>query len=226
VRERVASLLWPIALAVACYAAWSTPFVFPLKIFVVFLHELSHGLAAILTGGTIERIELSANEGGLCVTRGGWGFVVTSAGYLGSLLLGAGLLVAGGRARPSAQRAIIAFTGVTVLVVTLLFVRTLFGFAWGLATGFVLVAVARYFGAGVSVFLLRLLGVTSCLYAIWDIVSDLVLRSPHESDANALARMTGIPGIVWGVLWCCASVVVAIAAYRAAVRSDSLPARA
>ena len=219
-RQRIAGLLWPIALAVACYAAWSTPFVFPLKIFVVFLHELSHGLAAIATGGAIERIELSANEGGLCVTRGGWGFVVMSAGYLGSLLIGAGLLVAGGRARPGAQRAIVAFTGAVVLVVTLLFVRTLFGFAWGVATGLVLVSVAVRLAAGVSVFLLRLLGVTSCLYAIWDIVSDLILRSPHESDANALARMPGIPGIVWGVLWCGASVVVVIAAYRAAARSD------
>src|SRR5438067_1285924 len=99
-RERVARVLWPIALAVAVYAAWSTPFVFPLKVFVVFLHELSHGLAAIAAGGSIERIELSANEGGLCATRGGWGFVVTSAGYLGSLLFGAALLVAGGRMRP------------------------------------------------------------------------------------------------------------------------------
>jgi hypothetical protein len=223
-RERVAGLLWPIAIAVACYAAWSTPFVFPLKIFVVFLHELAHGLAAIVTGGAIERIELSSNEGGLCVTRGGWGFVVTSAGYLGSLLLGAGFLVAGGRARPGAQRAIVAITGATVLAVTLLYVRTLFGFAWGLATGLVLLAVARYFAAGFSVFLLRLLGVTSCLYAIWDIVSDLILRSPHESDANALARMTGIPGIVWGVLWCGASVVVTVAAYRAAARNDGRPA--
>lgn len=217
-RERVTNLVWPVALAVVVYAAWSTPFVFPLKVFVVFLHELSHGLAAIVTGGAIERIELSANEGGLCVTHGGWGFVVASAGYLGSLLLGASLLVAGGRARPAAQRAIIAFTGVAVLVVTLLFVRTLFGFAWGLATGFVLVAVAYRLAAGVSVFLLRLLGVTSCLYAIWDIVSDLILRSVSESDASALARMTGIPGIVWGVLWCGVSVAVTLAAFRAAVR--------
>jgi len=216
-RQGLSNLLWPIALAVAVYAAWSTPFVFPLKVFVVFLHELSHGLAAVATGGAIEKIELSMDEGGLCVTRGGWPFVVTSAGYLGSLLFGAGFLVVGGRAHRGAQRAIVALVGAAVLAITLFYVRTLFGFAWGLATGLVLLGVAVRFSSGASVFLLRLLGVTSCLYAVWDIVSDLILRSVHESDANALARMTGVPGIAWGILWCGVSVVVAVAALRLAV---------
>jgi hypothetical protein len=87
-------------------------------------------------------------------------------------------------------------------------------------TGLVLLAVAAHLSAGISVLLLRLLGVASCLYAIWDIVSDVILRSPHQSDANALARMTGIPGIVWGALWCGASVIVTIAAYRVAARGN------
>ena len=33
---------------------WNTPVVAPLKIFVVLLHEISHGVAAVLTGGSIE----------------------------------------------------------------------------------------------------------------------------------------------------------------------------
>ena len=30
---------------------WNTPFVYPLKIIVVLLHEISHGLVAVMTGG-------------------------------------------------------------------------------------------------------------------------------------------------------------------------------
>ena len=45
-------------------------------------------LAAIATGGAVERIVLDANQGGAAYTRGGIPFVTLSAGYLGSLLWG------------------------------------------------------------------------------------------------------------------------------------------
>ena len=212
-------ILWVVAVALVVYAGWSTPFVFPLKIFVVFLHELSHGLAALLTGGSIVRIELSADEGGLCTTRGGWPFVITSAGYLGSLLLGSLLLRTGGRARPGTQRLVLGATGAVVALATVLWIRTPFGFFWGLGAGAALAAAAAWLPAGAAVACLRLLGVTSCLYALWDIASDLILRSDPRSDASALARSTGIPAIVWGLLWGGVALWVTFRALRAAVRS-------
>ena len=33
---------------------WDTPVVYPLKIFVVMLHEISHGIASLTTAGSIE----------------------------------------------------------------------------------------------------------------------------------------------------------------------------
>src|ERR1044071_4227352 len=116
---------------VAVYVLWNTPVVYPLQIFVVFLHEISHGLAAVLTGGSIERIVLSANEGGACYTRGGSRFLTASAGYLGSVLWGALFLVVGARTR--ADRALVCAVGVFVAAITLLFVRSAFGFVYGLA---------------------------------------------------------------------------------------------
>jgi hypothetical protein len=219
-RPGIAGLVWPFVLAAGVYLFWNTPVVYPLKIFTVFLHELSHGLAAIATGGAIERIELSADESGVCWTVGGSRFLVTSAGYLGSLLFGALLVVIGGRARPAIQRAVVALSGVVVLLSTFLWIRTGFGVLWGLLTAAALLGVALWLSAGVSVFVLRLLGITSGLYAIWDIGSDLVARSVPSSDANALARMTGIPGVVWGVLWGAAAIVVMAQAIRVAVRRD------
>ena len=148
---------------------------------------------------------------------------MTSAGYLGSLLFGALFLVVGGRARPAVQRGVVALSGLLVLAVTLLWVRSGFGVLWGLVTAAAFVAIARWLPDGVSVFVLRLLGVTSCLYAIWDIASDLLLRSVPGSDANALAEMTGVPGVVWGALWGLVAVVVTYRAVRLAVRPGSLP---
>jgi len=214
-------VLVPLVIAVVALWAWDTTVVYPLKVFVVLLHELSHGLAAVLTGGAIERIELTADQGGVCWTRGGWSFVVLSAGYLGSLVLGAALLVVASRTR--LDRAAAAGLGVVVLIVTVLWVRTPFGLAYGLAAGGALVVTGWKLPAVVSDGLLRVIGVVSCLYVPWDITTDLVLRSHPDSDATQLARLTGIPGVVWGVAWGIAAVVIAGAALRASVRAEEPP---
>ena len=64
-------LVLPLALAVATLLLWGTPVVYPFRLFVVFLHEISHGIAAVLTGGQIVSIAMG-NAGGVCFTRGGW----------------------------------------------------------------------------------------------------------------------------------------------------------
>src|SRR5512143_631488 len=128
-------LVLPLALAAAALLLWDTFVVYPFRLFVVLLHEISHGLAAVATGGAIVSIGLSFDEGGVCLTRGGWPFLILNAGYLGSLLWGGLFLLLGGRrtrARPA-----VAGLGVFALAVTLAYVRTWFGFFYGLATALV-----------------------------------------------------------------------------------------
>jgi hypothetical protein len=193
------STVLTLATAAAAYVLWDTPLVYPLKIFVVFLHEISHGLAAVATGGSIERIELSLDQGGVCWTRGGSRFWTASAGYLGSMLWGAVLLVAGARTR--FDRAVVALVGLFVIAVSLIYVRTAFGLAYGIGAGALLVGAATVLPAGVSDTLLRVIGTVSCLYAPWDIASDILLRDARGSDAQTIAGITGIPAVFWGVLW-------------------------
>ena len=211
------SLGIPLAVAAATYFLWATPVVWPVKIFVVFLHELSHGLAAVATGGSIVRMELSAAESGVCVTAGGSPFVVLSAGYLGSLLLGALLLVAGTRSRH--DRLLLTAVGVGLLAVTLVWVRSLFGFVWGLGAGSALLMTALWLGDRASDLVLRTLGVVSMLYAVWDIASDTVVRSIPGSDAHALGELTGIPGTLWGLFWIGLSLAIGVAVLRSLART-------
>ena len=84
-----------IALTLIVAFLWSWPVMVPLKILVVFFHEISHGIAAVVTGGEIVSISISADQGGEAWTRGGSRFVTLSAGYLGSLLIGIVLLLCG-----------------------------------------------------------------------------------------------------------------------------------
>ena len=191
--------LLTLTTAAAVYVLWSTPVVYPLKIFVVFLHEISHGLAAVATGGSIVRIELNANQGGVCWTRGGSRFLTASAGYLGSLLWGALFLVAAARTRFDCW--LVGLVGVFVIGVTVLYVRSGFGLVYGLAAGALLIGTATSFSESVSDALLRVIGTVSCLYAPWDIASDLLLRDVAASDAHTIAGITHIPAVVWGVVW-------------------------
>ena len=47
----------------------------------------------------------------------------------------------------------------------------------------------------------RVIGLTSCLYAILDIKSDILDRAHLRSDAYMLAELTHIPTVAWGALW-------------------------
>lgn len=203
---------------VALTVLWSTPVVWPLKILVVFFHELSHGLAAIATGGSVVRIEVVAAEGGLCVTRGGSQFLTMSAGYLGSLVWGAAALVVASRTRR--DRELLLALGAVVGIATLLWVRPLlsFGFGFHALAGAALVACAAWLPEIACDWLLRIFGLASCLYVVPDIWSDTIARSGEISDARLLAGLTGIPTLVWGAVWIILALVVIALTLRASVR--------
>ncbi len=126
-------LALPLVVALAALALWNTFVVYPFRVFVVFLHEISHGIAALLTGGRILAIGLTFDEGGVCVTDGGNRFLILNAGYLGSLFWGVLLLRLG--ARRGRASGLVSLMGAFTLVVTVIYVRTIFGIVYGLATG-------------------------------------------------------------------------------------------
>ncbi len=200
VRNRAAFLLGFAAYFAVLWWFWNTQWVYPLKMFVVLLHELSHGLVAIVTGGYIDRIVLDPAQGGLCECPGGSAFLTLSAGYLGSLVWG-GLLVIAGHELKRWSGQILLGIGVAVVALSIVFVRGSFGLTFGVLFGLALVAVARLLPPVVSRVALTTLGLTSCLYAILDIKSDVIDRPELRSDARMLAEMTGVPTLVWGVLW-------------------------
>lgn len=72
---------------------------YPLRLFVTLIHELSHGLSALATGGSFLRFEVTQHGAGLAYTSGGSRFLIIQAGYLGTALFGAVLLVLANRVR-------------------------------------------------------------------------------------------------------------------------------
>jgi peptidase M50B-like protein len=153
------------------------------------------------------RIELSSHQGGLCYTLGGNTFIILSAGYLGSLLWGGIILVAS--ARMKYDKEIVSILGAILLGVGVVYVRPIFsfGFPFCIVLGFALIMSGRHLSGGFNDTLAKIIGLTSCLYAAIDIISDGISRSIPCSDANALARLYLLPGWLWSFIWLVIAIV-------------------
>ena len=86
--------------ALLSIALWFIPFAeilsYPFRIFVTFIHEGGHALAALLTGNSVQSLSVAMNASGETYTTQGGLFsqvLVSSAGYLGAMTFGAVLLV-------------------------------------------------------------------------------------------------------------------------------------
>jgi len=211
---------WQLILVTAVvFALWRTPVVLPLKLLIVFLHELSHALAAIATGGAVLEIGLVPQQGGHTVTQGGSLFAIFSAGYLGSLLIGVMVLLTA--LKTHWDRAILAILGVVILLATVLYVRDLFAAGFGLSCGALMVAMARHLRRDYCDLTLRVIGLSSMIYVPYDVISDTLLRAHLRSDARMLAEEFGGTTQFWGMLWLLLSGMVILGALRVALGRSS-----
>lgn len=77
--------------------AGSTIVLYPFRLFVTQVHELGHGLTAIISGGDFIKYQVEANGSGVATYRNGNPLLVLPMGYLGAALFGAALLFAANR---------------------------------------------------------------------------------------------------------------------------------
>lgn len=208
-----------IAIVAAVFAMWTWPVIVPLKILVVFLHEASHAFAVLLTGGSVDEMSLSILEGGHVISRGGNLFAIITAGYLGSLVLGAALFVIALQTR--ADKPVVGLLGVVMVLLAVIYMREFFPLAFCLVTGGVLMAAAWFLDHRINDLILRVIGLTSMIYVPYDIFSDTLLRSNLMSDARIMAENIGGPTVFWGALWLVISVVFVGAVLRFSLRAPS-----
>ncbi len=194
VRSRVALAAAFVGLA----WLWGSPLLWPLSIAVVFLHEASHALVTVLTGGRVLELQLGLDEGGATMSEGGLRFFILNAGYLGSLLSGIALLRMVGRARLVTVG--LAVVGVGIALAWMPWVS--WGFALVVAWCSFLAWVGLRAPPWAATTVVRLYGVYSVLYAFGDIRADVFgAPSGAVTDATMLAELTGVPAVVWGLGW-------------------------
>ena len=186
--------------------AWDYSILYPLKLLVVFFHESSHALAALLTGGSVKELIINKDQGGHVISQGGNQFIILSAGYIGSLLWGVVIYLTS--VKTNYDKTIMAVLAVSIIIITVVFSRSLFSWLFGLLTGGAMLLMAKYLAEKYNDFALRIIGLTSMMYAPLDIYSDTISRSYLPSDAYLLAEYTGGATILWGGIWIIISVIV------------------
>ena len=135
-------LLVILGFTVFSFFFWEHWVIYPLKLLVVMMHETGHALAALLTGGVVEGIEVNSRQGGLTLTKGGIRLITLSAGYLGSSVIGAITLYAS--TRKPWQNFIAEVFGALIIFETLLWVRDLFTFGFAIGMGVLCILIGRY----------------------------------------------------------------------------------
>jgi hypothetical protein len=213
-----------VVLAVISLALMRVPIVgwlfYPFQLFVTYVHELCHGLAALLTGGRFVQFSVAPNGSGLALTAGGWRWAISSAGYLGSALIGALLLLIAAQ-RGSAQGVLLGM-GLVLGLACLIWARNLFGFTVGLLLAGSLVLAGLRLNANLAELLLLFLAVQAILGALDSLFGLLQLSTFHRgvvTDAQLMAQSTGIPAVVWSLVWSGLALVILWQALRLAYRS-------
>jgi len=212
---------------VATVALWFIPYaeylVYPIRLFVTFIHEGSHALVAILTGGSVQSLTIASDGSGAvyAAPSGFLGQILTSsAGYLGTAFFGV-LMLYLIRRSVSPRRILFgagAFVGVMTLVFGILspifnflslqvpFSSLLFTVVAGAILSAGLFATARFASLRVANFAVAFLAVQCLLNALSDLKTVLLINAPLvgsdiSSDAGNMAAATGIPGFLWVVVW-------------------------
>jgi hypothetical protein len=208
--------------AVISIVLWFIPFAeiltYPFRIFVTFIHEGGHAIAALLTGNSVQSLSIATNASGETYTSQGGTIsqmFVASAGYLGSMAFGALLLVL--IRKTIAARIVLMGSAALVFALTVIYglIKPAMSGVVSSALPFTilagtlltvgLVVIAKYASARAATFFVSLLAVQCILNALLDLKTVFFLSSPFAptvpTDAVNMANATGIPAVFWAVVW-------------------------
>jgi peptidase M50B-like protein len=208
---------------------WFIPYAeiltYPFRIFVTFIHEGGHAIAALLTGNSVESLSVAMNGNGETYTTQGGLFsqvFISSAGYLGSMTFGALLLVLIRKAIQA--RIVLLCCSVLIFGLTMIYglIKPVFSFSsWSgipftLTAGFLIAVglflIARFANNRVATFFVSFLAVQCVLNALTDLKTVFFLSAPFApsvpTDAVNMSHATGVPSILWAGIWIVAALAI------------------
>lgn len=182
------------------------------------IHELSHAIMAIFTGGSVSEIKLNDNASGSCTTKSKGKFktfLVSSSGYISSALFSYLIFFSLGKR----WNEYFFYFFLVISVIALIFwIRNAYGIIWALAfasinLGLILVpnATANYGNYILLVFglMIAIDNFLACLTLLYISVS-----SPKKAgDATNIAKTTKIPAFFWSLIFLAITLFIGYKSY-------------
>jgi hypothetical protein len=197
--------------AVSSVLLWQTSFgsflLYPFTILATWFHEMGHGLAALLTGNRFERLLVFPDGSGLAFSsRDPDGYSLTDAfisagGPLGPAFAGSGLILASHH-KDTTKYALLLL-GLSLLLSTAIWVRSLTGWIVLPAMGVLILALAVRGSATHQRFAIQFLGVQVAI-SVWQQFDYLfspggvIAGQSMRSDTSAIADALFFPYWFWG----------------------------
>ncbi len=230
-------LLITLAGGFIVYLIWNVSFfswfAYPLRLFVTYVHEAGHALAAIASGGEVVKFTVSPNGSGLATTIGGSRALILPAGYLGAALFGAILFYTINRF-PGVVKNLATVLGGALIIFTILYARpdeggSLTAIIIGLLVGGLLVALGLRGSRVLNLLVLSVLAIATGLNAVLDITglvsnADLCMRTASGqvcNDAAAFQQQVApaIPASIIAGFWALLAIMMVVAAaYYSVIR--------
>jgi len=181
-----------------------------------FFHEMSHGLMALITGGSIQQVILHMDGSGECLTEGGWQFAVVWAGYAGAVFWGGLIYLSATLFRKHPAKILLLMLLIFLLNIQLLWIRDGTSLIIMLTISAIFLA-AYYFG---GTFIIRYFMQFTGLYILLGAArSPLALvDGEDEGDGFILEGLTAVPELVWVGVWELLALLAVFYLYRLSVR--------
>jgi hypothetical protein len=167
---------------------------------VTIIHEGAHLVVALLFGRRLKGVRLHSDTSGVAISSGkptGLGVVLmTFAGYVGPAVLGLGAAWVLGTRHAVA----VLWIGVVALAAMLILVRNLYGLFSLTVVGallFGLVWLGTEQQQVAAAYLITSFMLVASPRPVIELQRSRARRAAPDSDADQLARLTRVPGIVW-----------------------------
>ncbi len=212
----VTFILWNKEILEPVHLDFLSILIYPIKIFAIFLHYLSHGIVAIITGGHVVRLRFfsmyesltSSCHFGCVFSTYNWfsHILAASAGYLGNIFFGCLMLYIS--IRKNWDKTVNTIIGIIMLLITLFIASSILNASiknlhnidivttsFMILFGSFMILSGTKFSDKINTFILRYLGIVSCLYVFFEMPKNIFITTPNDGyQCNAqVAGLLGMP---------------------------------
>ena len=213
---------------------WNTYIIKPIKIVPIFIHEMGHFLANCAIGNKICTMDITLTDiNHSCVMTNKWftSVIIVTSGYIASLLFAIFMLKI---KNIKVKRYTLGILTSCILLSLIYICKIPATFLYVIILSVITMVIYILNNDKIFEWTNDILGISSIAYCIYEtVMKDIfpkiatktnVWRGFYHNtnkitDASTLHKITGIPAIVWSIMWLCISIITLLFCMRTTKKS-------